>query len=73
MFATTSEATTIAHSLNSPNVVSMILDNKNPPKKELSHYASFIGTYANYSSNLYKGLLTRVVELRRMIRIELSS
>jgi len=46
---------------------------QNPPKKELSYYASFIGTYANYSSNLYTGLLTRVVELRRMIRIELSS
>ena len=46
---------------------------KNPPNKELSYYASFLGTYANYSSNIYKGLLKRVVELRRMIREELSS
>ena len=33
MLATTKEAPTIAHSLNSPKLVSIMLDVKNPPKK----------------------------------------
>ena len=45
----------------------------NPPREELSFYATFLGTYAIYSADRYKGLLKRVIKLRKMIREELSS
>ena len=39
-----------------------------PPKKKISHYASHLGTYGFYASDVYKTLMDKVIYLRKLIR-----
>ena len=39
-----------------------------PPKNKISHYASHLGTYGFYASEVYKTLMDKVIHLRKLIR-----
>ena len=44
-----------------------------PPAGELSFHATYCSTYAKYSVDVYRGLIERVIKLRKVIREELST